>query len=676
MSSPAAVVRGRDGTDQQLPDDAPSFAREAVVGLSALLVAGLLGYGWSLDFHLQNAHNGLIAGSFTAVGLYVVRMRPRHREARLFLAVGLLHAVMFFGRQHGLHEAPLAGAAWLGWLGVWPLPLAIAVSGWALMAFPDGRLLSPRWRLPLGVMLSTATVMSLVSALWPVEHERIGLVAGHPLDVAGAEAVAATWQYAPAAYLGFQALWTVAVVVRIRRAQGDERRQLLWLVYAVVMALVLLVAGMVVLGSPVPGLLALPLIPLAAGVAILKHRLYDIDPVVSKTIVIGAMLAVVTAGYVVVVVGVGALVPAPDGLLSILATALVAVVFAPLRLRARRFADRIVYGPRVTPYEALSQLSTQFSTVREGLLDGIAATVRNAVGATEVVVWVGDEGHLVPAAAWPGPVDLEPARLAELAGPQWHIRPVRHHGTVRGALTLRKAAGEPLTADGHRLLDDLVAQTGLVIVHEAQRVELQSAARRIVSAQDAARRRIERDLHDGTQQRLVTLGLELGALAEHAEATGDADLANRVKGARTQLLDATSELRELARGLHPSVLTQAGLPDALRTLTDRSSLPVRLDIDLTERPPAEVEATVYFLVSEALTNTARHAEASLVTVALAREESGLRVEVTDDGKGGARLGDGSGLQGLADRLAALGATLEMDSPPAGGTRLRTVIPCA
>jgi len=676
MSSPEAVVRGRDGTEQQLSDDAPSFARETVVGLSALLVAGLLVYGWSLGFHLQNAHNGLIAGSFTAVGLYVVRMRPRHREARLFLAVGMLHAVMFVGRQHGLHEAPLAGAAWLGWLGVWPLPLAIAVSGWALMAFPDGRLLSRRWRLPLGVMLGTATVMSLVSALWPVEHERMGLVAGHPLDVPGADAVAAMWRYAGAAYLGFQALWTAAVVVRLRRAQGDERRQLLWLVYAVVMALVLLVASMVVLGSAVPGLLALPLIPLAAAAAILKYRLYDIDPVVSKTIVIGAMLTVATAGYVAVVVGVGALVPAPDGLLSILATALVALVFAPLRLRARRLADRIVYGPRVTPYEALSQLSTQLSTAREGLLDGIAATVRNAVGATEVVVWVGDEGHLVPTSVWPGPVDTEPATLAELGGAQRHVRPVRHHGTVRGALTFRKPVGEPLSADEDRLLDDLVAQTGLVIVNEAQRAELQAAARRIVSAQDAARRRIERDLHDGTQQRLVTLGLELGALAERAEASGGADLANRVMSARTQLLDATSELRELARGLHPSVLTQAGLPDALRTLADRSSVPVRLDVDLAERPPVEVEATVYFLVSEALTNAARHAEASLATVVLARDKSALRVEVTDDGKGGARLGDGSGLQGLADRLAALGANLELDSPLGGGTRLGTVIPCA
>ncbi|SDY83491.1 Histidine kinase [Modestobacter sp. DSM 44400] len=273
-------------------------------------------------------------------------------------------------------------------------------------------------------------------------------------------------------------------------------------------------------------------------------------------------------------------------------------------------------------------------------------------------------------------MDLGPTTLAGLGGSRWHVRPLRHHGAVRGALTLRKPAGEPLKADEERLLGDLVAQTGLVIAHEAQRAELQSAARRIVTAQDAARRRVERDLHDGAQQRLVTLGLELGMLAQHAEAAGDAELASRVKGARSQLLEATSELRELARGLHPSVLSQAGLPEALGTLADRSPVPVRLDVDLNCRPPAEVEATAYFLVSEALTNATRHAGASLVTVALAHVESGLRVEVSDDGKGGARLGDGSGLQGLADRLSALGASLELDSPRGGGTRLRTVVPCA
>ena len=152
-------------------------------------------------------------------------------------------------------------------------------------------------------------------------------------------------------------------------------------------------------------------------------------------------------------------------------------------------------------------------------------------------MWVGDEERLVPAAAWPAAVD-EPARaLHDLHRPRWELRPVAHHGTVVGALTLRKPAGESLTVAEDRLLSDLVGQTALVIVQQRHADELQAAARRIVTAEDVARRRIERNLHDGAQQRLLTVGLELGVLADRA--TADPTLAAQVRDARTHLLDAT-----------------------------------------------------------------------------------------------------------------------------------------
>jgi signal transduction histidine kinase len=658
-------------------DEAPPAAREAGLGVVALVVAVLVSYGWYLGFHLANAHNGLIAASWTAVGLYVVRMRPRHREGWLFVATGVVHAVMFFGRQYGLHEGPLPAASWLGWVGVWPVPLAIAVFGWTLMAFPDGRLLSRRW---LGVawgMVAVAGVMATASALWPAEYDRTGLVAPHPFDVPGAAAAGRVWGYAQFSYLLFQVLWTVAIVVRLRRAGGDEARRMRWLAYAVVMDILILVAGVVILGSPVPGLLALPLVPVAAAFGILRHRLYDIDPVINKTIVVGAMLLLITAGYVALVVGVGALVPVQEGWLSLLATAVVAVVFEPLRRRAQRLADRLVYGPRATPYEALSRLSAQLAAAPEELMDGIAATVASAVGAREVVVWVGDEACMVSRAGWPHPVArVDPAPLTGLRHfPHWHVRPIVVQGTARGAIAVRKPPGEPLTAAEERLLTDLVAQTGLVILQQEQARQLQAAARRIVSAEDAARRRLERDLHDGAQLRLVTLGLELGALAEQAKASGDGLLASRANDARAQLLEATADLRELARGLHPTMLAQDGLETALAAMADRSAIPVRLRVSVENRLPREIEATAYYLVSEAITNAARHSAASAVTVEVTAGDDGLRIVVTDDGRGGARPAAGSGLQGLADRVAALGARLELDSPAEGGTRLRTVLPC-
>ena len=654
--------------------EAPSAARDAGATLAVIAVISLVGYGFSFGFHSDNAHNGLIGASMTTVGLYVVRMRPRHREGWLFVATGVLHAVMFFGRQYGLDTDPLPGASWLGWVGVWPLPLAIALAGWTVMAFPDGRLLSPRWRAAVVVMFAVAAALATVSALWPVEHDRMGMVAPHPLALPGAEAVARFRDVTGVSYLAFQVLYTVAVLVRIRRARGDEVRQMRWLVYAVVMDVLLLAAGLVVLGSPAPGLLALPLIPVAAAFAILKYRLYDIDPVINKTIVVGAMLLLITTAYVAIVVGVGSLVPADEGLLSLATTAAVAVAFEPLRRRAQRLADRLVYGHRATPYEALSRVSAHLEDAPDELLDVIATTVANAVGATEVVVWVGEEERLAARAGWPHPVgEHGPLRLRDLGEPRWHVRPVLHRGAVRGAITLRKR--EPLSAADDRLLVDLVAQIALVIELHHQAHQIQATSRRIVRAEDAARRRIERDLHDGAQQRLVTLGLELGVLAEQAGATGNAALAARVREARAQLLGATAELRELARGLHPMVLAESGLEEALSTLADRSAVPVRLHVSLHGQLPREVEATAYYLVSEALTNAARHSGASAVSVDVALLDAGLRVEVCDGGCGGANRASGSGLSGLADRLAALGAELEVESPAGGGTRIATVLPC-
>ncbi|MEU4392743.1 histidine kinase [Kribbella sp. NPDC023855] len=663
-------------------DENPAPAREALVGLVGLGTALLIGYGFTLGFHLDNLHNGLLAAAFTAVGLYVLRVRPGHREARLFVATGVASAIMFFGRQYGLHDEPLPGAAWLGWIGVWPLPLVIALTGVTVMAFPDGRFLSRRWRIAALAMLVVAAALAVPSALWPVEYDRVGMVAPHPFDMPGrdiAESILTTAR--SVCYALFQLLFTIAVVARMLRAKGDEARQLRWFVFAVALDLLVLLGGVLVFDSPVPGLLGTPVVAIAAGAAILKYRLYDIDPVINKTLVVGVMAAVITTGYLVVVVGIGALVPFPEGVMTLVATALVACAFEPARRRVQRLADQLVYGHRATPYEALSSLSAQLLTPRGELLDGLAATVANAVGATEVVVWVGDDRVLRAVAAWPDPCDRPPTSLAQLGEERQIVRQVVHDLAIRGAVTVRKRAGEPLTEPEDRLLTDLVAQTGLVIDHQAkvqqvadQAAELQAAARRIVTAQDAARRRIERNLHDGAQQRLVTLGLELGALAGRAAESGHPDLAERAEYARQQLLNATAALRELARGLHPSVLTQDGLGPALADLADSSAIPVQLRVEVARRQPAEVEATAYFFVSEAITNACRHSGAAVVEVVARDDEQGLWIQVSDDGAGGADLAAGSGLQGLADRLGALGAQLEIESPAGAGTRVGALIP--
>jgi signal transduction histidine kinase len=649
--------------------DAPSPAREAAVAAVGLVVLVLVAYGAALGLEISNLHNGLLAVTSTAVGLYVLRMRPGHQVARLFVAVGLIGAVMFFGRQYALHDEPLPGADWLAWVSITAVPLVMALYGMAIMIFPTGRTLGPRWRAAAVVMVVLGVLLAVASALWPVEDDWRSGDYTFPFSTAGDDwARDVVWPLMNACYQGFLLLWVAAVVVRIRRAVGDGTRQLRWFTSAVALVAALTIGGMVTIGSPVPGLLATPLIPVAAGVAILKYRLYDIDPVINKTIVVGALALLVTAGYVAVVLGVGALLPVPDGVLALVATALVAVAFEPLRLRAQRLADRLVYGRRATPYEALSRLSQHLRDPQQELLAGLVATVAHAVGATRVVLLTGDERAMAPAAVWPADAAPEPTDL-DGGDPHERVVPVEHRGAARGALLVRTKRGEPLAAGEERLLADLAAQVGLVL-------ELRAAARRIVTAQDAARRQIERDLHDGAQQRLVTLGVELGGLAARAASAGDTDLAERAAAAREQLLEATAELREMARGLHPSVLTHDGLAPALGYLVDRAPIPVRLRVEVDRRLPPEVEATAYYLVSEAITNAARHSGADHVRVCAAVTPAGLGVEVADDGRGGADPGGaGSGLQGLCDRLAALGAVLDLDSPPGGGTRLRTVIPC-
>jgi DNA-binding CsgD family transcriptional regulator len=201
------------------------MARTAVIGsavgsVTAVLVAG----GFALGVHAGNLHNGLIAAAFTVVGLFVVGRRPGNREGWLFVATGAGHAVLFAGRQYGMHDGPLPGASWIGWFGVWPLPLVLVVIGVTVMYFPTGRLPSRGWRPAVVVMAAAGVLLASVSALWPVEYARTGLVAAHPLNLPGAARAEAFYQVArPVGYLLCQLTWAGSVVVRLRRARGDER---------------------------------------------------------------------------------------------------------------------------------------------------------------------------------------------------------------------------------------------------------------------------------------------------------------------------------------------------------------------------------------------------------------------------------------------------------------------
>jgi signal transduction histidine kinase len=250
--------------------------------------------------------------------------------------------------------------------------------------------------------------------------------------------------------------------------------------------------------------------------------------------------------------------------------------------------------------------------------------------------------------------------------------PISVEDRLWGVMSVASTREEPLSADTKGRLAAFTELIVTALVNAEAQAALNASRARIVATADRTRRRIERNLHDGAQQRLVSLVLHLQEMQEAAPGAGE--LAGRLKGAVTEVTEVLEELREIAHGIHPAILTVGGLRPALEALARRSAVPVSLDISVAERLPEPVEIAAYYAVSEALTNTAKHAHASGADVEVAARDGGLRVCVRDDGRGGADFAGGSGLAGIKDRMEALGGQIWLQSPPGTGTAMQIVIP--
>jgi signal transduction histidine kinase len=427
-------------------------------------------------------------------------------------------------------------------------------------------------------------------------------------------------------------------------------------------------------------------IPAACAVAILKYRLYDIDVVISKTVVYAVLAAFITAVYTLVVAGAGAVAGSggrPSLVLSIAATALVAVAFQPVRERAQRLANRLVYGRRATPYQALAQLSERVAGTyaNEELLPTMARIVAEATGATRADVWLRSGGELRDGAWWPA--DAEPGPAMPLTGRGLpavqsgeRIVPVSHHGDLLGALSIIKKRGDAFTPTEDALIGNLATQAGLVLRNVGlteqlmtRVAELAASRERMVTARDRERRRLERDLRDGAQRELAGLAGKLGETAQaldRDEARAKA-LLNQVT---SDIAAALASLRELARGIYPALLADMGIAAALDAQVRKAPIPVSVEADAIGRYPQEIEAAVYFCVLEALHNLARHVDAR-ASVRLSVSDGDLQFEVTDDGQGPepGTGRPGADLQAMADRIDALGGEILIDSGPGRGTRI-------
>jgi signal transduction histidine kinase len=611
---------------------------------------------------------------------FLLWLRPRDRTARL-LVVGMVGTSAIFNLQaHGVYEALVATN--LETYLHYGLQLIAAVAyTFALLSFPEGKLVPrwPRW--------------ALVALYTPL----IAAVAALAFQAKGTSRTVAIIIY-------FGLLIPVAGVAgqayRYRRSEdGLERQQarlVFWtMVPAVIVSLIVLTrTGH---GSAFTGFENRPIdlvpvnlfrifqpvfaiIPLALFVGILRFRLWNIDRVISRTLLYGMLAGFVSLVYVGVVVGVGSILGVQQrgnlGL-SILATGLIALAFEPVKERMDKLANRLVYGQRATPYEVLSELSVRMAEVDvpEALLSRLARLLGEGVGARRTDVWlyIGDEAR--PAATWPTGSSAEPMEHATA------VVPVVHQGELLGALAISKAGNAQLSPTEAKLLSDVGAQAGLVLRNVrltaellSRLEELKASRHRLVAAQDEARRGLERNLHDGAQQQLVALKVQLG-LAERMASLGQ-DIAPLLHELGEAATDALENLRDLARGIYPPLLAAEGLPAAISAQGRKAPFELRIDADGIGRYPPEVEGAVYFCCLEAFQNTTKYAEANCVTVTLRGDAHHLSFRVEDDGRGfdTASTPRGSGSQNVTDRVEALDGKVTLKSSPGAGTVLAGEIP--
>jgi signal transduction histidine kinase len=684
--------------------------------LVALGGAVLTVIAWG-DIDPSDRYTNLV-GTFAAVvyatlGLLIVR-RVRNRIGWFLLGEGLAQSLLYCLSAYAIvgvltHPGALPAPKAVGALSeILFIPVFVGIIA-VLLLFPTGTLPSRRWR-PVAAATVAMTALSIIGFVVSPRTVALPAPGGVTLQYANPFAISAIGPGASDALLGnLQSLTIasvllvvaglVALVLRFRAGAPELRQQIKWVAFTAGLFVVSQLGLVIAMGGcgtcdarPVglvfgfaSAAIALFGFPVAITVAILRYGLYEIDVIINRAVVYGLLAAVLTAVYVVVVVGVGSLVGYAGGpALTIAAAAAIALLFQPLRRQAQRVANRVVYGERATPYQVMAEFAASMGGTLslDETLDRMVQVLADGTGATAVEVRIRVGSELRVLAAWPddalpgGPVPLDGDELPPFPDAT-RVVAVRQRDELLGSIALRKAPNEPLTVAEDKLLQDLASQAGLVLRNarlnaelQAKVEELRASRRRLVEAGDAERRRLERNLHDGAQQQLVALAVHLGLLERLADdPDGVARTARQLRGAVQETID---DLRDLARGIYPPLLADQGLVVALSAQARKSTVPTTVEATVLGRYPQEIEAAVYFCSLEAMQNVAKYADASSVVIRVAEANGELAFEIADDGRGfhpGGRS-YGTGLQGMADRLDALGGMLEVDSAPGRGTTIR------
>jgi signal transduction histidine kinase len=630
-----------------------------------------------LDLHTGSYRQLLylvIAEAVALLGVLLTTRKPEHRIAWGFAATALLWALgsgVYAYAVEALVEDPgsLPGGLAAAWIDSWFWLPGLLPMTLLLLVVPDGRLLSPRWRLALGALVG-GTVLAAVAFSGSSTFE---LGSSEPIDNPLA---LSSPTIAVAAAIGFPLLAAgvlasiASFVRRYRRSIGEQRQQLRWiggsLVFGVGLGLLAAISWGVFAYSFVLFATALLALPVGTAVAILKYRLYEIDLVVNRAIVYGVLTVCVVASYVLVVGIIGAtLSDRGDLVLSLAVTGVVAVCFQPLRERVQRFVNQLMYGQRDDPYAALARFGRRLETSLGA--DSVLPTVVETVGQTLKLQYVA-----VTLAA----SDEVAAEYGRPVGAPLAF-PLVHHGIAVGELRLAPRAGEQLRVADRRLIADLAPQVAAAAHAVALAQELQAAHRHLIELREEERRRIRRDLHDGLGPALAGLTFTLDAVRNLT--ISDLERANALLVSATeQTQTMIGDVRRLIYGLRPPALDELGLIGALRGLAAREASPsttitVRA-LDTLPPLPAAVEVAAYRIVQEALTNVARHADARSCTVRLALERDVLLLEIADDGQGIDERRVGLGLQTMQERATDLGGSCQVTSTPRAGTIVAARLP--
>jgi two-component system, NarL family, sensor kinase len=619
----------------------------------------------------------LAAVSAATVGAVLAGRRPRHPVGWLLLALslslngsGVAEAYTSYGLLARPGALPAARHVALYLPAI--IVTALALLGFVLLLTPTGSLPSSRWRWWATAAAAAPVISVAAITLAPQSFDQPYQAAENPLDLSGLGGVLLVIYQLAFAVTNFAVVVGAAsLVVRFRRARGTERQQLRWVALAAILALLGSVMALVVSAmgaSPVLlGWVAgiyLAILPLAIGAAILRYRLYDLDYLISRAVVYGLL----TVGGVAVYVG---LVKATEWLLregvrvggSLLATAVIAVGFAPARDRLQRWVDRRLYGERHDPVRAVVRLGerlrdapggTPGGDVLVGVLQGVCETLRLPAASFRV-----DAGTEVASFGRPGTASESIS--------------LEHEGKQVGELLVSLRAGEQsLGVADRRVLGVLAAPVAVALHAVLLSQELQRSRERLVAAREEERRRLRRDLHDGLGPILTAVTLKADA-ARSALDTAPNQADGLLAELRGDAKQAIGDLRRVVEDLRPPSLDELGLFGALGQQVDRFARQ-GLSVTLHAPPalpvlPAAVEVAAYRILTEALTNIARHAHAHQATITVAVDGE-LRLEVQDDGAASTANGDswrpGVGLMSMAERAAEVGGTLQAGPTPTGG----------